>query len=35
VSGDQVFTTGVLMLLVGVAAGTVGSAVAVSRFLDV
>jgi cell division transport system permease protein len=35
VSGPEVLSTGLLMLIVGTAVGTIGSAIAVSRFLDV
>jgi cell division transport system permease protein len=35
VSSSEVLGTGVLMILVGVIVGAVGSAVAVNRFLDV
>jgi cell division transport system permease protein len=35
VSGGQVTTTGVLMLIVGAGIGAVGAGVAVTRFLDV
>ncbi len=35
VTGSDVTGTGVLLLIVGVVVGTVGSALAVSRFLDV
>ncbi len=35
VTGADVTGTGVLLLIVGVVVGTVGSALAVSRFLDV
>ena len=35
VSSSQVFTTGIIMVIVGALAGAIGSALAVSRFLDV
>ncbi len=35
VSSSQVLTTGILMLVVGALVGAIGSAIAVSRFLDV
>jgi cell division transport system permease protein len=35
VSNSQVMTTGILMLVVGALVGAIGSAIAVSRFLDV
>ena len=35
VSSGEVFGTGIMMILVGVIVGAVGSAVAVNRFLDV
>ncbi len=35
VSNAQIFGTGMLMLIVGAAVGAIGSAIAVSRFLDV
>jgi cell division transport system permease protein len=35
VSGGQVLGTGILMMVVGAAVGAIGSAIAVSRFLDV
>jgi cell division transport system permease protein len=35
VSSAQIAGTGILMLLVGAAVGAIGSAIAVSRFLDV
>ena len=35
VSGGEVFGTGVVLIVVGVAVGAIGSAVAVNRFLDV
>jgi cell division transport system permease protein len=35
VSGSQVLGTGILMMVVGAAVGAIGSAIAVSRFLDV
>jgi cell division protein FtsX len=35
VSGAEIAGTGILMLLVGAAVGAIGSAIAVSRFLDV
>lgn len=35
VSGGQILGTGILMMIVGAAVGAIGSAIAVSRFLDV
>ncbi len=35
VDGGQILGTGILMMIVGAAVGAIGSAIAVSRFLDV
>ena len=35
VSGSEVVTTGIVLVVIGTAVGAIGSALAVSRFLDV